>query len=260
MPPARSFANSVRGRFLVPVLAGLSVGLTGCDTTGPSLSSVPATVAPYAAVLAVAPFSNESGVSIDAADRLAISDKLVSGINQTIGPDGSMEGGWRAVPVDRTLAAMQQLGLESIRTEAEAFAVMETIPVDGIILGSITDWSPYDPPSFGADLLLFGRGDRLEAAFDAKRLYGSTGDASNPGSEPREASAVLDLVVELDAVNHSVRQAVRTYAESHSDITGGFDPPERYYLMVFDRYLDFVADWAVGGLVSRERYRARTEG
>ena len=61
-------------------------------------------------------------------------------------------------------------------------------------------------------------------------------------------------------MNHSVRQAVRTYAESHSDITGGFDPPERYYLMVFDRYLDFVADWAVGGLVSRERYRARTEG
>jgi hypothetical protein len=40
-------------------------------------------------------------------------------------------------------------------------------------------------------------------------------------------------------------------------VTGGFDPPERYYLMVYDRYLDFVAHQVVSGLVSREKANAR---
>ena len=56
------------------------------------------------------------------------------------------------------------------------------------------------------------------------------------------------------------RRVARQRIEGVSDVTGGFDPPERYYLMVFDRYLDFAANRIVGGLVLRERQRASSGG
>jgi hypothetical protein len=43
-------------------------------------------------------------------------------------------------------------------------------------------------------------------------------------------------------------------------VTGGFVPPERYYLMVYDRYLDFAADRIVSRLVVREKQRAASGG
>lgn len=244
------------GLFMGLVLLGLSA----CQTATP-LKEVPLVAAPYEAVIAVAPFSNESGVSISPADIASVSDKIVAATNGTVGPDGSLEGGWKAVPLDRTLAAMRQLGITSVRTEADAQAIIRTIPVDGLILGTLTEWGPYDPPEFGANILFIGDDARLRAALNATGLYGRTGDRNeNTPSEPPAIRPITDLVIELDAVNHRVRNAVRTFAESHTDVTGGFDPPERYYLMVYDRYLDFVADRIVSGLVIREKRRAASGG
>lgn len=259
MTIARSFASASSVRVLGPVLLVLSAALTACETPRSNLQTVPDVAAPYSAVLAVAPFTNESGVSISSRDILEVSDKIVASLNETTGINGSSDGGWRAVPVDRTLSAMRQLGIEVIRTEAEARAVIETIPVDGLILGTITEWSPYDPPAFAANVLLLGHDDRLRSGFDAAQLYGQTGDeqSSETDQETSGVTPVVDLILELDAVNHRVRTAVRTYAESHSDVTGGFDPPERYYLMVYDRYLDFVANQVVRGLIARERATIR---
>ena len=66
---------------------------------------------------------------------------------------------------------------------------------------------------------------------------------------------LTDVVGDYDATRHDVRQNARDYARSHSDVTGGFDPPERYYLMVFDRWLDFSADQLVDALVQKEHHR-----
>lgn len=260
MTIARSFAPASSIRCLGSIALGLPALLLGCDTPRSVLQPVPDVATPYTAVLAVAPFTNESGVTITSRDILEVSDKIVASLNETVGADGSVDGGWQAVPVDRTLSAMRQLGIDAIRTEADARAVIETIPVDGLVLGTITEWSPYDPPAFGANVLLLGHDERLGSTLDATGLYGRTGDgeAENADSGPSGVTPAVDLIVELDAVNHRVRTAVRTYAESHSDVTGGFDPPERYYLMVYDRYLDFVAHQVVSGLVSRERATART--
>ena len=261
MTIARSFASASSVRVFGPVFLALAAALTACETPRSNLMTVPEVAAPYSAVLAVAPFTNESGVSISSRDILEVSDKIVASLNETTGINGSPDGGWQAVPVDRTLSAMRQLGLDAIRTEAEARAVIETIPVDGLILGTITEWSPYDPPAFAANVLLLGHDHRLRSGFDASGLYGRTGDENGSQSDQKTGGVIpaVDLILELDAVNHRVRTAVRTYAESHSDVTGGFDPPERYYLMVYDRYLDFVANQVVRGLISRERATIRAD-
>ncbi len=262
MATARTFAHTAFRPGLGPLWAVAALALSACQSTERNLRQVPVVVAPYQAVLAVAPFSNESGVTLASADILSVSDKIVAAVNETVGPDGSYGGGWRAVPVDRTLAAMRQLGISAIGSEEDARRLIRTIPVDGLVVGTLTEWGPYDPPRFGANILLIGDDQRLNRALDATGLYGKTGDGPEIDDEgaPEVVRPITDLVIELDAVNHRVREDVRTYAESHSDVTGGFDPPERYYLMVFDRYLDFVANQIVGGLVLRERQRASSGG
>ena len=260
MTTARNIAQTALMHVSSLLVGLVLLGLPACQTA-PPLNEVPLVAAPYRAVIAVAPFSNESGVSISLADIASVSDKIVTATNGTVGPDGAADGGWRAVPLDRTLAAMRQLGITSVRTEADAQAIIRTIPVDGLILGTLTEWGPYDPPDFGANILFIGDDARLQTALDATGLYGKTGDTNNQGpSDPPAVRPISDLVIELDAVNHRVRSAVRTFAESHTDVTGGFDPPERYYLMVYDRYLDFVADRIVSGLAARERQRAANGG
>ena len=252
MAIARSLTPTPRGRRhgLVGLAVGIAATLGGCATT-PSLKTPTRHIAPYAAVLAVAPLANESGVTIDPRTRAEVSDDLIAAVN-------GVEG-WAAVPLDRTLAAMAGLGMAEVRSETDARQLIATIGVDGILVGTITQWNPYDPPRFGANVLLIGDDTRLRTSVDPQALYGRTGDA-DAASPSGTVRSVTDLVVDLDAVDHGTRQRLRDYADARIDVTGGFDPPERYYLMVFHRYLRFAADQVVGGLVERERRRTSSGG
>lgn len=255
MATARSHAHTPHRRRLRPVALAatvLAIATAGCRSE-PALRTPTRHVAPYAAILAVAPLANESGVSIDPATRAEVSDDLVAALNQV--------EGWAAVPLDRTLGAMAQLGLAEVRSEADARQLIATIGVDGIVVGTITQWNPYDPPRFGANVLLVGDRDRLRSALDPQRLYGRTGDGDPAANaDGGVVATVTDLVVDLDAVDHGTRRILRDYAAARSDVTGGFDPPERYYLMVFHRYLQFCADRVAAGLVERETVRLQSGG
>lgn len=236
---------------LVGLAVAMSALLGGCRTTPPALRTPVRPVAPYAAVIAVAPLANESGVAIDPRTRAEVSDDLIASINQV--------EGWAAVPLDRTLSAMASLGMAEVRSEADARQLIATIGVDGILVGTITQWNPYDPPRFGANVLLIGDDARLRTSIDPQALYGRTGDADS-ATGVGTVRPVTDLVVDLDAVDHGTRRVLRDYADARIDVTGGFDPPERYYLMVFHRYLRFATDQIVAGLVERERLRLRSGG
>ena len=236
----------------VPAVVALAASLGGCSSE-PALRTPNRHVAPYPAVIAVAPLANESGVTIDPAMRAEVSDDIVAALNQV--------EGWAAVPLDRTLGAMAQLGLAEVRSEADARDLISTIGVDAIVVGTITYWNPYDPPRFGANVLLIGDRDRLRSAMDPQALYGRTGDAeAEPATTDAGVGTVSDLVVDLDSVNHGTRKSIREYAAARSDVTGGFDPPERYYLMVFHRYPQFCADRIASGLVQREAVRVQSGG
>ena len=256
MATANPHASTPRRRWsgTVPVVVSAVVALlgslVGCSTE-PTLRKPERHSAPYAAVIAVAPLANDSGVTIDPRSRAEVSDDIVAALNRV--------EGWAAVPLDRTLGAMAQLGMAEVRTESDARELIATIGVDAIVVGTITEWNPSDPPRFGTNILLIGDRDRLRSSMSAQALYGRTGDdEAEPVTADDGVATVSDLVIDLDSVDHGTRQLLRDYAAARIDVTGGFDPPERYYLMVFHRYLQFCADRIASGLVQREAGRLQS--
>ena len=227
------------------IVGAAFIGLPGCETPERKLQPSTPVVAPYAANLVVAPFGNDSGVVIRPDQQASVSDKLVVALN-------GVEG-WQAVPLNRTLEAMRQVGLPEIRTLEEARSILRIVGGDGIVVGTITEWDPYDPPRFGANILLVADEEEVQAAFESRRLTGRTGERGDDPDAP--VRTLTDVVAVFDATNHTVRGQVREYAKSNDDVTDGFDPPERYYLMVYDHWLDFAASELVSTLVDRERAR-----
>ena len=233
--------SSIIDQLVFAVLTAAIVSTAGCSSRG-QLTRPQTLTARHTAVYAVGPMFNESGTTISADDLASVSDKLVASMNAV--------GGWSAVPFNRTLQAMKQLGLTSIQTDEEARTLCAVIGVDGILVGTVTAWNPYDPPRFGANLLLVPASPVRAVELDPSVLYGRTGDQERIGAAlPASSSEPLAITLDLDAVNHTTRGKLRRYARSRLDVTGGFDPPERYYLMIYDRWLEFAAEMAVRDLV-----------
>lgn len=163
--------------------------------------------APYDArdgepVWAVVPLRNESGTT--QVDVLGLSDKLVWAVEQVRGV--------RALPLNRTMAAMRALDLSAVRTPAEARRVAQALGADGVLVGSITAYDPYSP-LVGVSLALFHVGPpssptradpaRLAAAPTESRVLPRAG-------APDRAVAVVSEV--FDGRNHQVQMEVRSYA------------------------------------------------
>jgi hypothetical protein len=117
-------------------------------------------------VLAVAPFTNESGVPIPVNEIWKVGDGLITAINQT--------QGWDAVPLNRTIQTMRQMGIDTVPDLKTASALARAMDVDAIVLGTITQWDPYDPPRFGANVILVASDEAALREFDPRGLQGAT--------------------------------------------------------------------------------------
>lgn len=101
-------------------------------------------VSPYEErqVWAVVPLRNESGSrhadGLRLADRLTYQLELVEGID--------------TLPVNRVISAMQSMELPGVRSVEEAIALRNVLGVDGLVVGSITAYDPYDPMTLGLAL------------------------------------------------------------------------------------------------------------
>lgn len=230
----------VRGGLLV------SVVLMGCDTSPKRKPSPPqASNAPYPALIAVAPFTNESGVPISSSEILQVGDGVVANVNQV--------RGWNAVPLNRTIQKMRQLGISQIPDLQTAASLVRAMEVDAIILGTITAWDPYDPPQVGVSVILVAEEGMALRNSNPRAFEHSTGDEIRGPRAP--AGQIAQMVGMYDATQHATLLRLRKYAAGRYDLTGGFDPPERYYLMVFRRYLEFATWSLVEGLLEQERLR-----
>ncbi len=212
--PARSAAL-----FLLSLLAfALSSGCANWlhrDAT-PS-ASLPAHPAPQGAVWAVAPLRNESGAGI--VDDLAVTDTLIAELSQA--------PGLVVLSVNRTLAAMRALNLPSIDTPAQAHQLAHALGADALIVGSITAWYPYDPPTLGLSLALFQANPPSNPAADtaldsdpiALRALATDLPPTLPSgaSSPAPDKPTATFAAVFDASNGITRKALRDYADGRHD-------------------------------------------
>jgi hypothetical protein len=226
--------------------------LAGCGTSKPQLVPPQSLAAPYdtsrgEVLWAVVPLRNESGTSlVDVGD---VSDKVVAAASQV--------RGIRCLPLNRTIATMRALKMTELASPADAKRLASEMGADGLIVGSITAWDPYDPPKLGLALALYTRPGAMDRpgaeGLDTRKLeYQPTDYQYFPHSS--FDSAPSSVVSEyLDGKNHEVLMRVRDYA------TGRHDPNSalawRRYLASMDLFSEFAAWHTVGRLIDHEWIR-----
>lgn len=233
--------------------------LSGCSastiTREPKLTPPSATVAPYdqsrgEVLFAVVPVRNETGVS--QIDPLAFSDKLVAALEEV--------KGIRCVPINRTLETMRTLKITQVSTPAQARQVAQAMGVDGLVLGSLTAWEPYDPV-IGITLALHARQGSLtrgaaqaDPGLDPRQLSRMPVETAGPSGSNFAGDAPTNLFSDnLDGKDHRVLEAVKAYARGRIDPTAAMGW-ERY-VKSMDLYQQFAAHHAVERLMESEKVR-----
>jgi hypothetical protein len=244
---------------LIGVLAG-SFTLVGCQS-GPKdadgLEAPTTARSPYAfgqtsAIWAIAPLRNESGTS--ACDPLEISDKVAQAVGQV--------RGLRALPLNRTLEAMRALEMAAVNSPEDALKLASELGADGIVVGSITAYDPYNPPTIGLNLVLIGRPGRLERK-DSKPMDPMELRYQSQGSKVAATTAwptnrLSTISVVLDGKNNQVLGDLRTYAMGRSE--GRSALGWRRFLASIDFYAEFAAWHSVSTLIEEEWLRLARPG
>lgn len=201
--------------------------------------------APYPTerVWAVVPFANESGVSV--ADGMAVADRFVSEIEQV--------DGLRALPLNRTLAAMRSLGMNGVRDLQQAYALMRTLQADGLVLGTITEWDPYKPLRFGAAVEVLSAAEGSDRRpLDLKELTMPTAEAV--GGQGGAAQAALSQASRIfDGRSHETLLELERYATGRSAPDSAMG--EKSYEVRIDLFSRFGAYVLTRDLLEQEAAR-----
>lgn len=232
-------------------LAAAALLAAGCGDK-PDLVAPEPLIAPYNSIRGevlwvVAPFFNESGTT--AADPLAISDAIAAKVTEA--------EGLAAVPMNRTIAAMRALQMSAVRSPADARRLGEALNADAVLVGSITAYDPYDPPTIGLTLALYARRPAQAVSESgwsdprAMRSARTEHDLPPVSSFPEQPVAVV--IEHLPGANQGVQMNVRRYAEGRHE--KGSALGWRRYLASMELYTDFAAYWTVRRLLEEERLR-----
>lgn len=247
-------ANTTPLRCAFLALAVLLASMSGCENAASRdrLTAPATTRAPYDASLgevlwAVIPLANESGTEI--VDPLRLTDQLVAAAEEVEGV--------RTVPLNRTLRAMNDMGLRGVSSPDEVRQLAAAMGVDGIIVGTITAYDPYDPPTLGLSLALYARtaamGSReAEGPLNPRTLAASPTETQlTPAALGDRPAAVVSA--NLDAKDHNVLMALRDYAEGRHDPVSALG--WRRYTASMDLYTQFATQHLVAALVEQEHRR-----
>jgi len=226
----------------------LVLAMTGCELT-PKLRQPSRVRSPYdtgagQVVWGVAPLTNESGVGV--VDVLAVSDELVRAVEGVQGV--------RSLPVNRTIAAMRALELDVISSPEEAADLAEALGADAVVVGTITAYDPYDPPTLGLTLALLLRPDAPTIdpdEIDPLRLSRLNTEYLVDDSPPERPTAVASVL--LDARDHGVLLDIKEYANGRSDRDSALG--WRGYTASMELFTRFATHHAVSELLSSEAAR-----
>lgn len=257
--PSRGRDAMTREQTMLAALTLALLGLVcgGCNSNRRDRLDTPRViVSPYDTtngdvLWAVVPPNNESGVSIVREDR--IGDAIV----------GAVQGvrGVRCLPINRTLAMMESMGIRHVTTETEAISLANALGVDGIVVGSVTAYDPYDPPTLGLAMALYARAGalshRTNVDLDPHALSMAFTDFGRFDGARFNGTPFSVVSEHLDARDHGVLLELRRYAEGRSDRTSALG--WRVYTASMELYTKFVAHHTVGRLIDEEWLRLTRE-
>ncbi|MEX0777242.1 MAG: hypothetical protein WD042_16180 [Phycisphaeraceae bacterium] len=196
-------------------------------------------------VWAIVPLGNESGTQ--QADGAVLADHLHRQLENASNLD--------VLPVNRTIAAMNALQMSRVSDPAQAMHLMRTLGVDGLVVGTVTAYDPYDPPKLGLTLELYvdQRVDSVDAA-SIRRLRTSATDPAPAVQTPasrRQPVTVASAV--LDAGDPRVRELLEYYASQRGPVLE--KDAWRRYRISMDLYSEFAAYVMSRRLLEAERQR-----
>jgi hypothetical protein len=247
--------HRVRVGAILALLVGASI-VPGCESIPrrkPELTPPVIAAAPYGAsqgevLWAVLPLMNESGTELF--DPLTVSDELVAAAEEVQGV--------RTVPLNRTLQAMHALGIRSIQGPGDVHRLAAAMGVDGVLLGSVTAYDPYDPPTLGLSLALYARTPAMgaggaPAAIDPRALAEAPTDTTPNAAQWLGEGPTAVISAHLDARDHGVLTALKAYAEGRHDPESALG--WRRYTASMDLYTQFATQHLVAGLLQDEQTR-----
>ncbi len=214
----------------------------GC---GPQLTEPSGLLSPYDNVQlwAVAPFANESGVSIVDTNRMA--DLFVQQLQQVRGIN--------TIPVNRVLSAMRQLKMPSVASPADAMRLIDVLEVDAMVVGTVTAYDPYPPQTLGAAIQLYtmrsrdrNRGLNPRDLTRAPTVKVAPGALGPPGPVAQAAGV-------FDASNHQTLAWLQHYAQGRTEPDGPFG--RDIYLVSSELYTQFVSYRLIHDLLASEQAR-----
>lgn len=236
------------GRLLRRSRAGLLLLLIGATIAGCARPASPRMTilrSPYAErqLWAVAPFTNESGVTV--VDPARTADLFAEEIQQTPGID--------VLPVNRVLAAMRELGMPAVRTVGDARTLMNVLEVDGLVAGTVTAYDPYRPLRFGAAVQLFSveQNDRYRG-LDSRTLTLNTNGEIAPGGLD-SSLPVAQAAGVFDAANHQTLARLNGYAAGRTEPDSAYG--REIFLVDMELYTQFVSHVLLRDLFDDERMR-----
>jgi hypothetical protein len=218
----------------------LCLGSAGCETEKPVAQPVEfPMVSPYAGVhtLAIAPAINLSG-SRDF-DPLAVSDLLFGEMQQV--------SGLNILPLNKTLLAMQRMGVRSIDDPRIAQRLAEALGADGLVIPAITAYDPYNPPNVGMILQMYTPALMRPTSVSVR-------PNSSTSAEEFQGQPVSQVNGVFNAANQSVLRELESYAAGRTDYGSALQ--DKKFLMDADAYMRFVCHSMVRRLMEVEGARA----
>jgi len=202
---------------------------------------------PGSKLWAVAPMRNESGTSL--ADGIALADRLAQQL-------AKIER-IRVLPVNRVLEAMDAAGIAHVETLDDAMRLAAILNVDGLLVGTIASWDPYEPPKIGATVQLYWRVSRDGApVLDTRALTRApTGHAI--GETRRYDQPLSTASGYFDAADGGVQLRLRQYAHGRVEHDSGAG--WRRYTISMDLYSEFVSHELMRRLFAAEWKRLTHE-
>lgn len=254
---------------MLVVALAVALAVVGCTSRVVRLPPPLRSPYPERRIVAVAPLRNESGSL--AADGVRLADHLTRALEEVLGLD--------TLPVNRVLATMDALDLPEVATPDDALRLQQALGADLLVAGNVTAYDPYDPPTLGLTLELFGGGGPTggDEAFDVRALTGAATDAGPATPAVQEATPLSRVSAVLDASDGRVRAAIKKYAATRGadDPSGGRGGPwssvpafkgaqddgdwHRYRISM-DLYSEFAGHEMIGRLIRAETIRFAIEG